>query len=351
MVVSLALTNGLHGPQGAEQDMTDTFKALLLEEQDGKVKASIQDLGEERLPEGDVTVAVEYSSLNYKDGMAIKGIGKLVRKYPHVPGIDFAGSVLASQSPAYKPGDKVVLTGWRVGEWHWGGYAQKARVKADWLLPLPHGLSTKQAMALGTAGIAAMQAVMALEEHGLTADQGEVLVTGASGGVGSLAVMILAALGYKIAASTGRKELHDYLKDLGATSIIARAELDTPPARPLDVERWVGCIDAVGGTTLAHLLTHMKYRCSVASVGLAGGNKLETTVLPFLLRGVNLLGIDSAMCPIERRTQVWGRLASVISRTRLDAITSVAPLADLPRLAEEILKGQVRGRMVIDVNS
>jgi len=333
--------------------MTDTFKALLLEEQDGKVKASIQTLGDDRLPAGDldVTVAVEYSSLNYKDGMAIKGLGKLVRKYPHVPGIDFAGSVLTSQSPAYKPGDKVVLTGWRVGEWLWGGYAQKARVKADWLLPLPHGLSTKQAMAFGTAGIAAMQAVMALEEHGLTADQGEVLVTGASGGVGSLAVMILAALGYKIAASTGRKELHDYLKELGATSIIERAELDTPPARPLDVERWVGCIDSVGGTTLAHVLTHMKYRCSVASVGLAGGNKLETTVLPFLLRGVNLLGIDSAMCPIERRTQVWARLARDVSRTKLDAITSVAPLADLPRLADEILKGKVRGRMVIDVSS
>lgn len=333
--------------------MGDSFKALLLEEQDGKVKASIQNLGDDRLPAGDldVMVAVEYSSLNYKDGMAINGLGKLVRKYPHVPGIDLAGTVLTSQNPAYKPGDKVVLTGWRVGEWHWGGYAQKARVKSDWLLPLPHGLSTKQAMALGTAGIAAMLAVMALEEHGLKVDQGEVLVTGASGGVGSLAVLILAALGYKIAASTGRKELHNYLKGLGATSIIERAELDSPPPRPLDVERWVGCIDSVGGTTLAHVLAHMKYRCSVAAVGLAGGNKLETTVLPFLLRGVNLLGIDSAMCPIERRVQVWARLARDIPRTKLDGITTVAPLADLPRLADEILKGQVRGRVVIDVNA
>jgi len=331
--------------------MSESFKALLLEEQDGKVKASIQELTDDRLPEGNVTVAVEYSSLNYKDGMAIKGLGKLVRKYPHVPGIDFAGTVLASESPAYKPGAKVVLTGWRVGEWHWGGYAQKARVKADWLLPLPRGLTSKQAMALGTAGIAAMQAVMALEEHGLKADLGEVLVTGASGGVGSLAVMILAALGYKIAASTGRKELHDYLKDLGATTIVERSELDTPPARPLDAERWVGCIDSVGGTTLANVLSKMKYRCSVASVGLAGGNKLETTVLPFLLRGVNLLGVDSAMCPIERRTQVWARLTRDISRTKLDGITTVRPLTDLLHLADEILKGQVRGRVVIDVNA
>lgn len=330
--------------------MADTFKALLIEEQDGKVKASVQNLGDDRLPEGDVTVAVEYSSLNYKDGMAIKGLGKLVRKYPHVPGIDLAGKVLASTSPAYKPGDPVVLTGWRVGEWHWGGYAQKARVKSDWLLPLPHGLNTRQAMALGTAGIAAMQAVMALEEHGLKPDQSEVLVTGASGGVGSLAVLILAGLGYQVAASTGRKELHDYLKDLGATTIIERGELDVPPARPLDVERWVGCIDSVGGTTLAKVLTHIKYRCAVSSVGLAGGNKLDTTVLPFLLRGVSLLGIDSAMCPVERRQQVWARLSRDVARTKLDGITTVAPLADLPRLADDILKGQVRGRVVIDVN-
>ncbi len=330
--------------------MKGTFKALLLEERDGKVSASVQDLADDRLPEGDVTVAVEYSSLNYKDGMAIKGLGKLVRKYPHVPGIDLAGTVLASQSPAYKPGDKVVLTGWRVGEWHWGGYAQKARVKADWLLPLPQGLSTRQAMALGTAGIAAMQAVMVLEEHGLKPDQGEVLVTGAAGGVGSLAVLILAARGYRIAASTGRKELHEYLKDLGATTILDRAELDSPPARPLDVERWVGCIDSVGGTTLAHVLTQMKYRCSVAAVGLAGGNKLETTVLPFLLRGVNLLGIDSAMCPVERRREVWARLAADVPRDKLERITRIAALADLVQLANDILNGKIRGRVVIDVN-
>jgi acrylyl-CoA reductase (NADPH) len=331
--------------------MTDRFRALLLDEQDGKVKTSLAELADDRLPEGDVTVAVEYSSLNYKDGMAIRGLGKLVRKYPHVPGIDLAGSVLASTSPAYRPGDQVVLTGWRVGEWHWGGYAQMARVQADWLLPLPRGLTTKQAMAFGTAGIAAMQAVMALEEHGLKPGQGEVLVTGAGGGVGSLAVLILAALGYRVAASTGRQNLHDYLKGLGASSLVDRAELDVPPARPLDAERWVGCVDNVGGTTLARVLTHMAYRCSVAAVGLAGGNRLETTVLPFLLRGVNLLGIDSAMCPVERRKQVWARLARDIPLAELDKITTVAPLADLPRLAGEILAGRVRGRVVIDVNA
>ncbi|UCH53831.1 MAG: oxidoreductase [Pseudomonadota bacterium] len=331
--------------------MAKTFKALLLEEQDKKINASFRELREDQLPEGDVTVAVEYSSLNYKDGMAIKGLGKLVRKYPHVPGIDLAGTVAASSNPAHKPGDKVVLTGWRVGEWHWGGYAQLARVKAEWLLPLPAELSPQQAMAIGTAGIAAMQAVMALEEHGLKPDQGEVLVTGATGGVGSLAVLLLANLGYKVAASTGRKELHDYLNQLGAQVIIHRAELSAPSERPLEPERWVGCVDSVGGTTLARVLAQTKYRCSVTSVGLAGGNKLETTVLPFLLRGVNLLGIDSAMCPIERRKQVWARLAKDLPRAKLDAITTVAPLGDLIKLADEILQGHIRGRTVIDMNA
>jgi acrylyl-CoA reductase (NADPH) len=330
--------------------MSESFKALLLEEHDGAVRASIQELPATRLPQGDVTVAVEYSSLNYKDGMAIKGLGKLVRQYPHVPGIDLAGSVLESESAAYKPGDKVILTGWRVGEWHWGGYAQRARVKSEWLLPLPRGLTTKEAMALGTAGVAAMQAVMALQEHGLKPNQGEVLVTGASGGVGSLAVMILANLGHKVAASTGRTELHAYLKDLGAQVIVERAELATPGNRPLEPERWVGAVDSVGGTTLARVLAQMKYRCPVASVGLAGGNKLETTVLPFLLRGVNLLGIDSAMCPVERRKQVWARLAADVPREKLEKITTVAALADLTRLANEILEGKIRGRVIIDVN-
>ena len=327
------------------------FKALLLEESDGKVQASVQELDDERLPEGEVTVRVEHSTLNYKDGMVVKGIGRLVRNYPHVPGIDFAGTVEASDHADYKPGDAVVLTGWRVGEMHWGGHAQKARVKGDWLVPLPEGLTSKRAMAVGTAGFTAMLAVLALEDHGLTPDKGEVLVTGAAGGVGSVAVAILAKLGYQVAASTGRAETHDYLKSLGAASIVDRQELAEPATRPLGKERWAGCVDSVGGSTLAHLLTEMTYGCSVAAVGLAGGNKLDTTVLPFLLRGVNLLGIDSVMCPGPRRRQAWQRIGQDLPMDLLDSMIAEARLADLPRLAGEILEGKVRGRTVIDVNA
>lgn len=331
--------------------MADTFKALLLDEADGGINASVQNLPDARLPAGDVTVAVECSSLNYKDGLIIKGLGKLVRKYPHVPGIDFAGTVMVSSNPAYKEGDKVVLTGWRVGEVHWGGFAQKARVKAEWLLPLPVALTTRQAMALGTAGIAAMQAVMTLEEHGLAPGKGDVLVTGASGGVGSLATVILAGRGYRVTAVTGRAGLHDHLKSLGAADILDRRALATAGDKPLEPERWIGCVDTVGGVTLARVLAQIRYRCSVAAVGNASGNKLETTVLPFLLRGVNLLGIDSALCPVERRKQVWARLCSDLPLDKLDVITTVAPLADLPRLSDDILAGRVRGRVVIDVNA
>jgi acrylyl-CoA reductase (NADPH) len=331
--------------------MTDTFKALLLEEQDGKVKAAVKTLESTALPEGDVTVAVEYSSINYKDGMVIKGLGKLVRKYPHVPGIDLAGVVLESASSAFQPGDKVVLTGWRVGETHWGGYAQRARVKAEWLLPLPAALTTRQAMAIGTAGIAAMQAVMALEEHGSRPEAGDVLVTGASGGVGSLAVLLLARLGFQVTATTGRADLHDHLRALGAHTILDRHELSEPSTRPLESERWAGCVDAVGGVTLARVLAQTRYRCAVAAVGNAGGIKLDTTVLPFLLRGVSLIGIDSAMCPVERRKQVWARLARDLPLEGLDRITTVAPLTELPRLADDILGGRVRGRTVIDVRA
>jgi acrylyl-CoA reductase (NADPH) len=327
------------------------FKALVLEENDGKVSASIQELEESRLPDGDVTVAVDYSTLNYKDGMVVKGIGRLVRQYPHVPGVDFSGTVSESAHPDFAAGDKVVLTGWRVGEMHWGGYAQKARVKGDWLVPLPDGLDAKRAMAIGTAGFTAMLAVMALEAHGVTPDQGEVLVTGAAGGVGSVAVAVLAKLGYRVAASTGRAETHDYLRTLGATTIVERTELAEPATRPLDKERWAGAIDSVGGTTLAHLLTQMTYRGSVAAVGLAGGNKLETTVIPFLLRGVNLLGIDSVMCPAEQRRAAWQRLTADLPLDKLDGMINEAALGDLPRLAGEILDGQVKGRVVVDVNA
>ena len=330
------------------------FKAILLEEDDGKVAAALQDLEEARLPgfegEGGVTVAVAYSTLNYKDGMILNGIGRLVRDYPHVPGIDFAGTVEASDHPDYKPGDEVILTGWRVGEMTWGGHAQKARVKGDWLVPLPEGLSAKRAMALGTAGFTAMLAVMALEDHGVTPDTGEVLVTGAAGGVGSVAVALLARLGYHATASTGRAETHDYLTALGARTSIDRSELSEPNKRPLETERWAGCVDCVGGTTLARVLAQTKRHGSVAAVGNAGGIKLEATVLPFLLRGVNLLGIDSATCPTPRRLKAWARLAEELPMDKLDAMTTEAVLGDLPDLAGKILKGQVRGRLVVDVN-
>jgi acrylyl-CoA reductase (NADPH) len=325
------------------------FKALLLEEKDGKVVPQMAELAEDALPAGDVSVAVEHSTLNYKDGLILQGLGRLVRQYPHVPGIDFAGRVLSSGTPAWREGDPVVLTGWRVGEAHWGGYSQKARVKGDWLVKLPAGLTTRQAMAIGTAGFTAMLAVMALEDHGLTPDKGEVLVTGAAGGVGSVATAILARLGYQVAASTGRPETHDYLRKLGATSIIERASIEKPSGKPLEAERWAGCIDAVGGSTLVQVLTQLKYHASVAACGLAGGAKLEATVIPFLLRGVNLLGIDSVMCPKPRREQAWARLARDLPLALLESMITEAKLEDLPRLAGEILAGKVRGRVVVNL--
>ncbi len=328
------------------------FTALVLEEdEDRKVSNSIQTLGNDRLPDGNVTVAVKYSTLNYKDGMVVNGVGRLVREYPHVPGIDFAGVVEESSSADYKPGDEVILTGWRVGEVHWGGYATRARLQSDWLVPLPTGLTLEQSMAIGTAGFTAMLAIMTLEEHGLTPEaENDVLVTGGAGGVGSVAVSILANLGYKVAASTGRAEQHDYLRDLGATTIVERSELEEATKGPLGAERWSGAIDNVGGTTLAHVLATLSYWSTCASVGLAAGPALETTVLPFLLRGVNLCGIDSATCSKARRLVAWNRLAEQLPLDKLAQVTNTATLADLPRLAGDILKGQVRGRTVIDVN-
>jgi len=328
------------------------FKAIVVQETDKGVSAALQELDDDQLPdfpEADrpVTVAVEYTTLNYKDGMVLNGLGRLVRKYPHVPGIDFAGTVETSAHPDFKPGDPVVLTGWRVGEMTWGGHAQKARVKGDWLVPLPDELTARRAMAIGTAGFAAMLGIMALEEHGLTPDAGEVLVTGAAGGVGSIAVATLANLGYRLAASTGRAETHDYLRGLGAAEIVDRAELAEASKRPLESERWAGCVDAVGGATLARVLGQMAYGRSVAAVGLAGGSALETTVLPFLLRGVNLLGIDSVMCPPARRRAAWTRLAKELPMDKLDAMTTEAGLGDLLGLGKDILKGKVRGRLVV----
>ena len=326
------------------------FKALVVDSNGGTVSTSMQTVDEASLPPGNVRVAVEYSTVNYKDGLVVTGQGGLVKKYPHVPGIDFAGTVLESEHPAHRPGDKVVLTGWRVGEVQWGGHAQKASVKGEWLVPLPAGLTTSQAMAIGTAGLTAMLAVLALENQGLDPSAGEVLITGAAGGVGSVAVAILAKLGFHVVASTGRPEAREYLEQLGAESVIDRSPFAESAKRPLEGERWAGCIDSVGGNTLARVLAQTRYGRSVAAVGLAGGNKLEHTVIPFILRGVNLLGIDSVMCPIPRRLEAWSRLQKDLPRDKLDAITETAPLEEVPRIAQRIVQGRVRGRVVIDVN-
>ncbi|ARE39170.1 Alcohol dehydrogenase [Rhodovulum sp. P5] len=329
------------------------FKALVVEkDEDGKTHAAVQELDESRLPEGDVTVAVEYSTLNYKDGLCVGPGGGLVRNYPHVPGIDFAGVVEESADDRYKPGDRVVLTGWRVGEVHWGGYAQKARVKADWLVPLPDGLTTRAAMAVGTAGFTAMLSVMALEDHGLKPGQGPVLVTGAAGGVGSVATAILAKLGHEVAAVTGRPETADYLNGLGATEIVPREEFAEVTRKPLESERWSGCVDAVAGVMLGRVLKQMKYGTSVAAVGLAGGAVIEGALItPFILRGVNLLGIDSVMRPYEDRVRAWGRIATDLPMETLEAMIQPATLGDLPGLGADILKGKVKGRVVVDVNA
>ena len=328
------------------------FKALVVnKDESGATHAAVTSLEISDLPAGDVVVAIDYSTVNYKDGLCLGTGGGLVRSYPHVPGIDFAGIVESSTDARYKPGDKVVLTGWRVGESHWGGYAQKARVKADWLVPLPSGLTTRQAMAVGTAGFTAMLAVMALQDHGMQPEQGPVLVTGAAGGVGSVATAILSHLGFEVAAVTGRPDTANYLKSLGATQIVARDEINETVKRPLESENWAGCVDAVGGPMLARVLGQMKYGASVAAVGLAGGANLPATVIPFLLRGVNLLGIDSVMQPYDNRLRAWERIATDLPMDKLEAMIHPATLGDLPQLGADILKGQVKGRVVVDVNA
>lgn len=329
------------------------FNALVVnkDEESGKTSAAVEKISTDQLPAGNVVVNVEYSTVNYKDGLCIGPGGGLVREYPHVPGIDFAGTIESSDDLRYRAGDSVVLTGWRVGEVHWGGYAQKARVNADWLVPLPSGLSSRQAMAVGTAGFTAMLAVMALEDHGLKPDQGPVLVTGAAGGVGSVATAILANLGYEVAAVTGRPETEEYLRALGATQIVPREEINETVKRPLERETWAGCVDAVGGDMLARVLGQMKYGGSVSAVGLAGGAGLPATVIPFLLRGVNLLGIDSVMQPYDNRLRAWKRIAKDLPMDKLEAMIHLATLSDLPALGKDILKGQVKGRVVVDVNA
>ena len=323
------------------------FHALLLDQTADGISHELVDLEDDALPDGDVTVAVEWSSLNYKDGLILTGQGRLVRDYPHVPGIDLAGVVEQSDDPRYSPGDRVALTGWRVGEVWWGGYATKARVNGDWLSPLPDVLSTRQAMAIGTAGFTAMLAVDTLERHGLGTDA-PILVTGAAGGVGSTAVGILATLGYEVKASTGRVDTESAaLQALGAAHVIDRAEIADEPGRPLLSERWGGAVDAVGSATLAHVLAETRYGGAVAACGLAGGNDLPTPVLPFLLRAVTLFGIDSVMCPAERRAEVWQRLGETIDAGALESMTSEVSLGELPALAGEILAGRTRGRVVV----
>jgi len=327
------------------------FRALVVEKDAaGATSAAVQTLDDSRLPAGgDVTVAVEWSTLNYKDGLCLGSGGGMVRAWPHVPGIDFAGTVEQSDDPRYRPGDRVVLTGWRVGESWWGGFAEKARVKADWLVPLPDGLTTRQAMAVGTAGFTAMLSLMALEAHGLTPALGEVLVTGAAGGVGSVAVALLAERGYSVAAVTGRPETEPYLRALGAARIVPREDLAETVKKPLESELWAGCIDNVGGAMLARVLGQMKSDCSVAAVGLAGGADLPAKVTPFILRGVNLLGINSVLVPYEKRLIAWQRIAAELPLAKLEAMVEDCALGDLPELGRAILKGAVKGRVVVDV--
>ena len=325
-----------------------SFKAIVIEKPDGDQKVGLVDFDERNLMEGDVTVGVAHSTVNYKDGLAITGKAAVVRRFPMIAGIDFAGTVESSTHPDWNAGDQVILNGWGCGETHLGGYAQKARVTGGWLVALPDGMSTRAAMAIGTAGYTAMLAVMALERHDVTPMGGPVLVTGAAGGVGSVAVAILAKRGFQVTASTGRPQEADYLKQLGASEIIERKEL-AGPAKPLAKERWAGGIDTVGSTTLANVLSMTRYRGTVVACGLAGGMDLPSTVAPFILRRVSLVGIDSVMCPITERREAWRRLASDLDRGRLAAMTSEIGLAEVMAAGRSIVEGRVRGRIVVNI--
>src|ERR1700723_949400 len=325
-----------------------TFKAIVVDKADAGQTVRLTDFDEKDLMDGDVTVAVEYSTLNYKDGLALTGKSPVVRRFPMIAGIDFAGTVESSSHPAWEPGDKVILNGWGLGETHLGAYAQKARVKGDWLVRLPASMSPREAMAIGTAGYTAMLSVMALEKQGITPKDGPIVVTGAAGGVGSVAIAVLSKLGYHVIASTGRVSEADYLKSLGAAEVIDRAEL-SGPAKPLAKERWAGGIDSVGSTTLANVLSMTKYRGAVAACGLAAGMDLPSSVAPFILRGVCLLGIDSVMCPIELRKAAWSRLASDLDQTKLAEITHEIGLDGVFDAGAKILAGQVRGRIVVKI--
>ena len=331
--------------------MTETFRALRLFKTGAGQEARLVSLADDDLMEGDVTVRVEWSTINYKDGLALTGKAPVVRVWPLTPGIDFAGVVDSSDNPDFKPGDRVVLNGWGVGESHHGGLAQRARVKGDWLMKLPHDISTRQAMAIGTAGYTAILAVIALERNGLRPDRGDVLVTGAAGGVGSVGIAVLSRLGYRVIASSGRKAAQaEYLEGLGAAEIIDRAELSAP-GRPIGKERWAGAVDSVGSHTLANVLAQTRYGGVVAACGLAQGMDLPGSVAPFILRGVTLAGIDSVMRPKPDREEAWSRLARDLDLGKLEAMIAPASLADAPRLGEAIIAGEVRGRVVVDVNA
>jgi acrylyl-CoA reductase (NADPH) len=325
------------------------FNGILINKDDAGYRTAVQQIDEAQLPEGDVTVRVDWSTLNYKDGLAITGKGPVVRKFPMVPGIDFAGTVIESSHPEWKADDAVVLNGWGVGETHWGGLAQTARVRGDWLVPLPAAFTSRQAMAIGTAGYTAMLCVQALEKHGLKPQDGEILVTGANGGVGSVAIALLARLGYRVVASTGRASEAEHLTALGATEIIDRNEL-AAPGKPLAKERWAGVVDAVGSHTLANACASTKYRGAVAACGLAQGMDFPSSVAPFILRGVTLYGIDSVMAPQIVRLEAWQRLARDLDIAKLDAITREIALGDAVVAAGELLEGKIRGRLVVDVN-
>lgn len=324
------------------------FKAIVVDKSDAGQQTSIRDFDESELMDGDVTVAVEWSALNYKDGLSITGKAPIARRFPMIPGADLAGKVESSSHPEFKPGDAVILTGYGLSETHFGGYAEKARVKGDWLVPLPAGITTRQAMAIGTAGFTSMLCIMALEQAGVKPANGSVVVTGAAGGVGSVAIALLAKLGYQVIASTGRASEADYLKSLGAAEIMDRAELSNP-AKPLAKERFAGGIDSVGSHTLANVLSMTKYGGAVAACGLAGGMDLPTSVAPFILRGISLLGVDSVQCPQPRRREAWRRLAKDLDRNKLEAMTEEVPLDGVIAIAPKILAGQVRGRTVVKV--
>ena len=325
------------------------FKGILIEKDD-QYKASLQTIDESTLPEGDVSVAVSHSTLNYKDALAITGKAPVVRHFPMIPGIDLAGVVESSSDGRFKPGDKVLLNGFGVGETHCGGLAQKANLKSDWLIPLPEAFSPAQAMAIGTAGYTAMLCVLALEKHGVTPDKGEILVTGANGGVGSFAIALLAKLGYTVVASTGRVNEAGYLKKLGASDIIDRQSL-SEPGKPLGKERWAGAVDSVGSHTLANVCAGMRYGGVVAACGLAQGMDFPATVAPFILRGVTLAGIDSVMRPLEDRIEAWDRLAALINHELLEDISTTIPLDNVVETASQLLEGKVRGRIIVDVRS